>query len=92
VNEGATPAVVEDDDVSPDLDTIMTISTERDRCRGGYKADRSRTKFHGGFAKIVMAVSFGDARINEHPRLSTLAKDMNARSSACLSPLRPWML
>ena len=60
VNEGGAPAVVEDDDVAPDLDAVLTIG----RGWGGHQTDSARTKFGAGFAEIVMAVDFGDAHID----------------------------
>ena len=62
MNEGGTPAIVEDDDVAPDLNAVLTIGG----CGwGGHQTDSTRTKLRAGFSEIVIAVEFGDARIDE---------------------------
>jgi len=62
VNQGGAPAIVEDDDVAPDLDAVLTFGS----CGwGGHQTDSTRTKLRAGFSEIVVAVESGDARIDE---------------------------
>jgi len=62
VNEGGAPAIVEDDDIAPDLNAVLTFGS----CGwGGHQTDSARTKLRAGFSEIVVAVDFGDACIDE---------------------------